>query len=501
MSLNMYLGETRSQSISMNSICDETIHGMERAIRAIDTFRGSTELQGKSYDSAKNFMSHTYRPLANGIIYLCEELVRQNNGYPEQFASEVAATDVVEQEVREQIQEINRLILQTEDLSGLIPFLNPTIGILRDIKLRLEDKLNRLYTFNTATASNYETAIQLISNVAAGIAEIQGGNGFNRNNGTFSTEGMNLDWVRNLQEIRAHAAYPDYLRENPDEIEKVITILMYEESNPEYVQQIEPLAEQDIVEIKHSMYTAEEPYRTLSLRYLDQFEIDGTNDNAVFRPSENTISFNVADDRVNPRGKYYTFFHEIAHAIDYYSAQENGIEGYYSDSFTTNGNTLTNHMYDDAERNLRSELQRELSAEEYDHLNYAEKTQMETNIIQNLLNRDNYFETLSESERDLQMIIEVEYKDNLDGPNHNVSSDVYGGITGNSIKGSYGHRDDYWVNSDGSVKREPNREGFAGFYGRMMTPDDETRDAGLESINNYLPDSRRHMDEMLESIK
>lgn len=72
MSLNMYLGEINAQSQSMNHICNETIHGMEKTIRSIDIFRGSIRLQGKSYISAKNFMAQTHRPLAQGIIYLCD---------------------------------------------------------------------------------------------------------------------------------------------------------------------------------------------------------------------------------------------------------------------------------------------------------------------------------------------------------------------------------------------------------------------------------------------
>src|SRR5699024_9478984 len=154
------------------------------AISAIDTFRGNMLLQGKTYESAKEFMSQTYRPLAKGIIYLCEELIRQNDRYPEQFQAQVAETDLVQHEVEDQIRQIDRLIIETEELSNSIPLIGSTIGILQNMKARLEDKLNRLHTFNSASASNYETAMELASNVAAGLAQIQGGNGFNRHNGT-----------------------------------------------------------------------------------------------------------------------------------------------------------------------------------------------------------------------------------------------------------------------------------------------------------------------------
>ncbi|HCF32068.1 MAG TPA: hypothetical protein DEU22_06720, partial [Bacillus sp. (in: Bacteria)] len=63
----------------------------------------------------------TFRPLAQGIIYLCEELIRQNDAFPSQFQSQVASTDVIEQEILEQIREIDRMIASTEALHQTMP--------------------------------------------------------------------------------------------------------------------------------------------------------------------------------------------------------------------------------------------------------------------------------------------------------------------------------------------------------------------------------------------
>ncbi|EOQ02271.1 hypothetical protein KOY_02260 [Bacillus cereus VDM021] len=75
MSLNMYLGEVHTQTQSMNAVCTATIQGMEQAIQSIDAFAVDTVLQGQTYSSAKSFFVQTFRPLAQGIIYLCEELI------------------------------------------------------------------------------------------------------------------------------------------------------------------------------------------------------------------------------------------------------------------------------------------------------------------------------------------------------------------------------------------------------------------------------------------
>ena len=46
-----------------------------------------------------------------------EELIHQNDAFPRDFQSQVASTDVIEQEIREQIQEINRMVASIEAIS------------------------------------------------------------------------------------------------------------------------------------------------------------------------------------------------------------------------------------------------------------------------------------------------------------------------------------------------------------------------------------------------
>ncbi|MGY0692062.1 hypothetical protein ACW2QC_04615 [Virgibacillus sp. FSP13] len=57
-----------------------------------------------------------------------------------------------------------------------------------------------------------------------------------------------------------------------------------------------------------------------------------------------------------------------------------------------------------------------------------------------------------------------------------------------------------WTKGYGQRIREPNREGFAEYYGRIMTPDDEKKDNGIESIEQFLYQSKQHMDEMFKSM-
>ncbi|PEP75939.1 hypothetical protein COM04_21730, partial [Bacillus wiedmannii] len=149
MSLNMYLGEVQSQTQSMNAVCTATIQGMEQAIQSIDAFAIDTVLQGQTYSSAKSFFVQTFRPLAQGIIYLCEELIRQNDAFPSQFQSQVASTDVIEQEILEQIREIDRMIASTEALNQTMPIpgMDAMVNLFTVMRQKLQEKLEHLYEF------------------------------------------------------------------------------------------------------------------------------------------------------------------------------------------------------------------------------------------------------------------------------------------------------------------------------------------------------------------
>lgn len=535
----MYLAETDGQTNSSNTIHIEIIQSMEQVMDAIDSFAGATLLQGKTYNTAKTYMSAVFRPLAQGIIDLSEELIRQNSNYPNDFRSQVATTDVIEDKVKMQIDKINDLIDKVEPVNDALPVLNPIISIYQDMKRTLERKLEHLYEFNTATSDNYDLALELADNVLEGLNQVHNNNGFNSKDGTFSTEKMDLDWISKLNEtqsmIKARDKFPDYYEENKDfendkekknNIEKLIKVIDYEENNPDRAKDTDefltPLEEQDVVEIKYLMYTAEEPYRSLAMDYLDRFEVvkltpkvrkeKDIDSNGVFRYSEDAIFVEMSKLRKDDRGNYYTFFHEIAHAFDYYYGQDNrnvfqgiyedvkeqfGNSTFFTDRYKIDGRTLTDQMYGDAENNFRKELAKELESTEYEVLNSDKKQKMIDNVTRNLMEQNELAFTLSSEELELQKEIERIYRyDLLEDAEHNTASDVYGGVTNNTVRGRFWH-EDYWFNDYGSRIKEPNREGFAEYFGRIIA-DDGIEKPGIQSINRYLPSSKKHMDEIFE---
>src|SRR5699024_5186218 len=148
MSLNMYLGETDEQKTSMNAVCTQMIVAMESMQSSIHTFTWNQTLRGHAYSSAKTYMSRMFLPLTRGVIYLCEELIRQNNRYPTDFRAEVSTTDVVEEEIIAQIDEIDRMIARFQEFDKVPPLFNLRISIYEQIKRTLREKLSNLRTFN-----------------------------------------------------------------------------------------------------------------------------------------------------------------------------------------------------------------------------------------------------------------------------------------------------------------------------------------------------------------
>ncbi|MBC2364603.1 polymorphic toxin type 15 domain-containing protein [Listeria booriae] len=199
MSLNVFLGEIDAQSESMVASYHDMIEAMEGLMRAVNEFAFDRELQGKTYDSAKQYFAATYRPLAQGMICLCEELIRQNQAFPQKFRADVATMDVIEHEVRDQIRQLDTQIQDIEKLSNNVVGMALITPIFVDLKRKLQEKLEALYQFDAETATSFDRAMDLTTNIVQGLAEIDSDKAFQAKTGTFHTMGLNMAWRSALQ--------------------------------------------------------------------------------------------------------------------------------------------------------------------------------------------------------------------------------------------------------------------------------------------------------------
>lgn len=510
MSLNMFLDSADAQTKSMNEICVVTIRAMKAAINSIDNFQFSARLQGETYKTAKSYMTEVFRPLAQGIIYLCEELIRQNESYPAQFRAQVSNSDVVEQEIKKEIEEIDRLINKLKLNS---PMYGTNIYILEAIKKTLEEKLERLYRYNFLTNSIYNPAMEFVQEILQGLSQIKNGKGFNPKTKSFSTDLMELSWVKNIENIlyiqKAKDLYGDYiethLHDYPEDLEKIKYIIKFEEENKKYIEQtnkfLEPLSLKDKIEIKYLLYNAEEPYRTLAIKYLDRVEINLSpiENTGAFYPDNNAIKINIMDDRNNPRGKYYTLFHEIGHAIDYNAGRDYGFDGFFTDYYKINGKSLNDHIYQDARTDIALSIHLFLRSGEYRHLTLEERSQIRSNVLENILKQNKNFNKLTKLEKEIFKEIRYQYWLKLKGPENEAASDVYGGVTNNVITGQYNHNSSYWFDGKKRIQ-EPNKEAFAEYFGRIMLQEGKIKEEGIKSIEKYLSNSKEFMDALFPEI-
>ncbi|MBC1778079.1 transposase [Listeria booriae] len=198
MSLNMYLGDVDAQTSSITDICNETIQAMNQVIQSIDIFTGDVILKGDTYDSAKIYFSQTYRVIAQGIIVLCERLIEQNKAFPTNFRSVVANTDVIEDELKDQIRETEKLIMDFEQASnGLL--IKPQINLFDSVKRNLERKLEDLYQYNTQSSTYFNDAEQLAKDIEKGLTDVNRGRGFNQTSGVFALTGITMGWQTALR--------------------------------------------------------------------------------------------------------------------------------------------------------------------------------------------------------------------------------------------------------------------------------------------------------------
>ncbi|EAE3734178.1 hypothetical protein E4T02_14580 [Listeria monocytogenes] len=199
MGIDMYLGEVESQTTSVETFCQLTIDGLEDVIRAIDMFNLEPSLQGKTYASAKRYFMETYRVLAEGMILLCQDLQEPNKQLTTNFQAEVANTDVIEEELVQQIEEMERLQAGLKDMLDQLPLLKPMDAIYTMCKKKLVTKLENLRLFHQTSATYFDPVIQQAKNLQVGLTEVLQHTGFNASSGTFSTMGMNMSWVASIE--------------------------------------------------------------------------------------------------------------------------------------------------------------------------------------------------------------------------------------------------------------------------------------------------------------
>lgn len=243
MSIDMYLGQARSQASSVKSACNQLAQGYSSLLQSNQQFIGAGELSSKGYDSAKEFFSAVIQPLVQGAEVGAEMTADACQKFVDQYTSDVDSIDLRSDELERRIQQINTSILNMESINRNLPKLptgtNPLeqanqriINSLETTKRDLEKKLEKLLAFNDSSPAIFSEVNAFYSTLSQGLQ--QANSSFDPASGTFSIPmGKDLDWAKaattkfNQRELDKLIAKPKLTK---DDLTKLIELAA---SNPD----------------------------------------------------------------------------------------------------------------------------------------------------------------------------------------------------------------------------------------------------------------------------
>lgn len=208
MSIDMYLGQARSQASSVKSACSQLAQGYTSLMQSNLQFMSAGELSSKGYDSAKEFFAAVIQPLVQGAEVGADMTAEACQKFVDQYTSEVDSIDLKSDDLERRIRQINTSILNMESINRGLPKLptgtNPLeqanrriIESLETTKRDLEKKLEKLMTFNGTSPAIFDGVNSFYSTLSQGLQ--QANSGFNPATGTFSVpKGKALDWTKTV---------------------------------------------------------------------------------------------------------------------------------------------------------------------------------------------------------------------------------------------------------------------------------------------------------------
>ncbi|MGM0338843.1 DUF3114 domain-containing protein [Enterococcus sp. AZ007] len=211
MNIDMYVSSSRAQASSVKAMCQKQIQGYQQLQQAINQFvMSSGELQGKTYDSAKQYFSAVLQPLAKGGMLLAEATAKACQKFPNDYQSQVDSGDLKSSELEEQIQQYKKGIdtansIMKDISSSSLPEPAKKI-VLKSIKnvkegqekakKKLDKKLKKLKAFHASSPSIFSEIASLESAVNTGAA--QAATCWNGSSGTFSMP-KDMSWTETIE--------------------------------------------------------------------------------------------------------------------------------------------------------------------------------------------------------------------------------------------------------------------------------------------------------------
>ncbi|MBP2099840.1 hypothetical protein [Enterococcus rivorum] len=242
MSIDMYLGQARSQAASVKSVCNQLSQGYRSLLQSNQQFIGTVELSSKAYDSAKAFFSAVIQPLVQGAEVGAEMTAEACQKFVDQYTSEVDSIDLKSDQLERRIQQVNQSIQNMQHINNNLPSLplgtNPLkqinqriIESLETTKRDLEKKLEKLLAFNASSPAIFSEVNAFYGTLAQGLQ--QANTSFNPSTGTFSIpKGKALDWTKSVNERFVKNEIDKLMKKTKLTKDDLVKLIQIAEQNP-----------------------------------------------------------------------------------------------------------------------------------------------------------------------------------------------------------------------------------------------------------------------------
>lgn len=198
MSINMYVGEVRQQVQSVTSNCQTTIVTMEQIQQALSAIIIEPRLKGATYDSMKNYFNTVYMPVTKGFILVCERMIESNQQFLNRYLDQVDVNSLQESVLEERIRQYNRLSEMLDSVIDPTGLTDRMVDGLQEMRQQTSRKLDSLREYDYFSIQIFDELEAQLATLEAGVTILSEGKAWNQSTGTFSTMGLNLDWVGDI---------------------------------------------------------------------------------------------------------------------------------------------------------------------------------------------------------------------------------------------------------------------------------------------------------------
>ncbi|MHC5216667.1 T7SS effector LXG polymorphic toxin [Enterococcus sp. LJL128] len=203
MGLSFFVGEIQEQTNVAVTMANEYIQDAGLLKDAMTAYLNAP-LSGKTYDSARRYFMAVYPPLSNALILAAESLSEAHQKYPAKFQEIVGGGDIEEDRLRDQIQQGQSLLRSYANVMDKLEEQNIHLErcymSVQGSIAKLEERLQKLYTFDSVSAGIFTEAEANIENLERAIAALNKGGAWNPASGTFDVTRLDMTWVKPIQE-------------------------------------------------------------------------------------------------------------------------------------------------------------------------------------------------------------------------------------------------------------------------------------------------------------